>query len=50
MDFRNFILEMRQVGGGTFTVVGEGVDEAMERKGKDLLINSSKDQGDPAGF
>jgi hypothetical protein len=50
VDFRKFVLEMRQVGGGTFTVVGEGVDEAMERNGKDLVINSSKNQGDTAGF
>lgn len=41
---------MRQVGGRTFTAVGEGVDEAMERKGKALVINSSKDQGDTAAF
>lgn len=50
MDFRNFTLDMRQVGRGTFTVVSERVDEAMERKGQDLVISGSKDQGGTAGF
>lgn len=50
MDYRNFTLDMRQVGRGTFTVVGERVDEAMERKGQDLVISGSKDQGGTAGF
>lgn len=37
---------MWQVGRGTFTLV----DEAMARKGKDLMISSSKDQGGTASF
>lgn len=50
MDLGNFILEVLQVGSRTFTVADRRVDEAMERKGKDLVISGTEDQKGSAGF